>query len=120
VYDSYESDSELDMQDFQEQIAEPCPLFINENYYEEINYPGPAEITEQQFEEKRFPTGLFMMNMNLTLGRAKKKKRKNQRSNRRGILSSVQSRSMSSHRLRSVSLRQLLIRLCLPMIFSPV
>jgi hypothetical protein len=47
VYDSYKSDSELDMQDFQEQIAEPCPLFINENYYEEINYLGPTEITEQ-------------------------------------------------------------------------
>jgi hypothetical protein len=65
--------------------VEPCPLFINENYYEEISYPGPVEITEQQFEEQFFPRVLFMMNMNLTLGRAKEKKRKNQRRNRRAV-----------------------------------
>jgi hypothetical protein len=57
VYDNYESDSELDILDFQEQIVEPCPLFINENYYKKINYPGCAEITEQQFEEQIFPMG---------------------------------------------------------------
>jgi hypothetical protein len=57
VYDNYESDSELDMQDFQEKTAEPYPLFIKEEYYEEINHPGPAEDVEQQIEEKIFPTG---------------------------------------------------------------
>jgi hypothetical protein len=57
VYDSYESSSELDMQDFQEHTAEPYPLFINENYYEEIGHPWPAEDIEQQVEEKIFPMG---------------------------------------------------------------
>jgi hypothetical protein len=52
VYDSYESDYELDMQDFQEHTSESYPLFTKEKYYEEINHPGPAEDTEQQ----SFPT----------------------------------------------------------------
>jgi len=39
VYDSYESDSELDMPDFQEHTTEPCPLFINKNHHEKINHP---------------------------------------------------------------------------------
>jgi hypothetical protein len=43
VYDSYESDSELDMQDFQEHTTEPYPLFLKGDYHEEINHPGPAE-----------------------------------------------------------------------------
>ena len=47
VYDNYESDSKLDMQDLQEQTAESYPLFTNEEYYEEINHPGPAEVAEQ-------------------------------------------------------------------------
>jgi hypothetical protein len=55
VYDSYESDSELDMQDIQEHTTEPYPLFIKEDYHEEINHPWPAEITEQQNEERAFP-----------------------------------------------------------------
>jgi hypothetical protein len=37
VYISYESSSELDVQDFQEHATEPYPLFINEDYHEEIN-----------------------------------------------------------------------------------
>jgi hypothetical protein len=45
------------MQDFQEHTVEPCPLFINKNYYEEISHPGPAEDVEQQFEEKRLSHG---------------------------------------------------------------
>jgi hypothetical protein len=57
VYDSYESDYELDMQDFQEHTTESYPLFNKEKYCEEINRPWPAEITEQQIEEKSFPTG---------------------------------------------------------------
>jgi alpha-galactosidase/6-phospho-beta-glucosidase family protein len=52
VYDSYESDSELDMQDFQEHTTEPYPLFIKEKYYEEINHPGPAEDTESRLKRK--------------------------------------------------------------------
>jgi hypothetical protein len=43
------------MQDFQEHIAEPYPLFIKEKYYEEISHLGPVEITEQQIEEQIFP-----------------------------------------------------------------
>jgi hypothetical protein len=46
TYDSYESESELDMLDFQEQVVEPCPLLTKENYHEEINHlslSGDAE-----------------------------------------------------------------------------
>jgi hypothetical protein len=57
VYDNYESNSELDMQDIQEHTIEPYPLFIKEDYHEEINHPVLAEITEQQIEEQRFLTG---------------------------------------------------------------
>ena len=58
VYDSYESHSELNMQDFQEHTKESYPLFTKEKYYEEINHPGPAEDTKQQSEEQIFPTVL--------------------------------------------------------------
>jgi hypothetical protein len=51
MYDSYESESELDMLDFQDQVVEPYPLFTNERPCEEIIPP------EQQMEEQRFPTG---------------------------------------------------------------
>jgi hypothetical protein len=72
VYDSYESDSELEMQDFQEHTTESYPLFTKGKYCEEINHPWPAGITEQQIEEKSSSMVLFMMIMTLTLGRAKK------------------------------------------------
>jgi hypothetical protein len=49
TYDSYESESELEMLDFQEQVAEPYPLLAKENYHEEISHP------EQQLEEQSFP-----------------------------------------------------------------
>jgi hypothetical protein len=45
---------------------------------------GLQKSLRAMIEEKSFPTVMFMMIMNLTLGRAKKK---NQRSNRRGSLS---------------------------------
>jgi hypothetical protein len=48
VYDSYESDSELDTRDLQEQTAKSYPLFTNEEYYEEVRHPGPIEDIEQQ------------------------------------------------------------------------
>jgi hypothetical protein len=51
VYDSYESGSELDTQNFQEKTAEPSPLFTNERRCEEISPP------EQQIEKQSFPTG---------------------------------------------------------------
>jgi hypothetical protein len=47
MYDSYESDSELDLQYSQEYTANSYPLFNNEKYCEEINHPGPAEDTKQ-------------------------------------------------------------------------
>jgi hypothetical protein len=53
VYDSYESGSELDTQNFQEKTAEPSPLFTNERQCEEIS---PSE---QQIEKQSFPTGLI-------------------------------------------------------------
>jgi hypothetical protein len=58
VYDNYESNSELDMLDFQEQTAEPYPLFTKEKYNEEINHPSPSEDVEQHEEEQSFPTGI--------------------------------------------------------------
>jgi hypothetical protein len=45
IYDNYESDSEMDIQDFQEHTIDPYPLFAKEEYYEEINHP------EQQVKE---------------------------------------------------------------------
>jgi hypothetical protein len=39
VYDSYESSSELDTQNFQDKTAEPSPLFTNERQCEEIIPP---------------------------------------------------------------------------------
>jgi hypothetical protein len=51
VYDSYESGSELDTQNFQEKTAEPSPLFTNERQCEEISPP------EQQIEKQSSPTG---------------------------------------------------------------
>jgi hypothetical protein len=49
THDSYRSESELDVLDFQEQIAEPYPLPAKENYHEEISHP------EQQLEGQSFP-----------------------------------------------------------------
>jgi hypothetical protein len=88
VYDNYESDSELDMQDIQEHTTEPYPLFLKEDYHEEIIILGLQKTLRSMMKRRDFPRVLFMMIMNLTLGRAKKK---NQRSSRRGSLSPVQS-----------------------------
>jgi hypothetical protein len=49
VYDSYESDFELDMKDFQEHAAEPFPLYIEGKHCVEISHPGPAEDPEPSF-----------------------------------------------------------------------
>jgi hypothetical protein len=51
VYDSYESGSKLDTQNFQEKTAKPPPLFTNERPCEEISLP------EQQIKNQSFPTG---------------------------------------------------------------
>jgi hypothetical protein len=53
IYESYESESELDMLDFQEQVVEPYPLLANERQCEEISPP------EQQIEKQSFPTGPY-------------------------------------------------------------
>jgi hypothetical protein len=53
VYDSYESDSEMNMKDFQEHATEPFPLYIEGKHCVEIIHPGPAED-----QEKSFPMGL--------------------------------------------------------------
>jgi hypothetical protein len=52
VYDSCESDSEMDMKDFQEHATNPFPLYIKEKHCVEIDHPGPAED-----QEKSFPMG---------------------------------------------------------------
>jgi hypothetical protein len=55
TYDSYESESELDMLDFQEQVAEPYPLLAKENYHEEISYLSLSGDAEQYEEEQNHP-----------------------------------------------------------------
>jgi hypothetical protein len=55
TYDSYESESELDMLDFQEQVAEPCPLLTKENYHEEISHLSLSGDAEQYKEEQNLP-----------------------------------------------------------------
>jgi hypothetical protein len=57
TYDNYGSESELDMLDFQEQVAEPCPLLTKENYHEEINHLSLSGDAEQYEEEQNLPGG---------------------------------------------------------------
>jgi hypothetical protein len=52
VYDSYESDFDVDMKDFQDHTIEPFPLFNKEKHWVEINHPGPIEDIEQHVREK--------------------------------------------------------------------
>jgi hypothetical protein len=49
VYDIYESNSELDMKDFQQHATESFPLYIEEKHCMEISHPRPAEDQEQSF-----------------------------------------------------------------------
>jgi hypothetical protein len=51
-YDSYESDSDVDMKDFQDHTIEPFPLYIKEEHCVEINHLGPAKDTEQHDREE--------------------------------------------------------------------
>jgi hypothetical protein len=51
-YDSYESDSDVDMKDFQDHTIEPFPLYIKEEHCVEINHLGPTKDTEQHDREK--------------------------------------------------------------------
>jgi hypothetical protein len=46
TYKSYESDSDMDMKDFQDHTIESFPLFNEEMNWVEINHPGLAEDTE--------------------------------------------------------------------------
>jgi hypothetical protein len=57
TYDSYESESELDMLGFQEQVAEPYPLLAKENYHEEIIHLGLSGDAEQYEEGQNLPGG---------------------------------------------------------------
>jgi hypothetical protein len=52
VYDSYESDSDVNMKDFQDHTIDPFSLFIKEKHWVEINHPRPSEDTEQHVKEK--------------------------------------------------------------------
>jgi hypothetical protein len=118
VYDSYESDSELDMLDFQEQTAEPYPLFTKEKYHEEISHLSPSEDVEQHEEEQNSPTGPVYDDYESDSGERQGEEGEEPKRSRRDILSYAHSQSMSNHRLRSISLRQLSTHLCLPKIFS--
>jgi hypothetical protein len=57
TYDSYESEFELDMLDFQEQVIEPCPFLTKENYHEEISHISLSRDVEQYKEEQNLPRG---------------------------------------------------------------
>jgi hypothetical protein len=52
AYDSYESDSDVDMKDFQDHTIEPSLLYIKEKCFVEIIHPGLIENTEQHVKEK--------------------------------------------------------------------
>jgi hypothetical protein len=107
----------MDMQDFQDQTAEPYPLFTKEEYYEEIDHPWPAEDVEQHMKSRAFPRVLFMMIMIMIHG---KEKKENQRSNRRGSLSPIQSLSVRNHHPGAIILHQPLTHLRLPETFNNV
>ena len=52
AYDSYESDFDMDMKDFQDHTIKPFPLSIEERHWVEINHPGPAKDTEHHEKEE--------------------------------------------------------------------
>jgi hypothetical protein len=76
--------------------AEPYPLFLKGYYHEEISHPWTTESLSSIMKSRAFSWVMFMMIMNLTLGRAKKK---NQRS-KKGKFISCPELSASSHHLR--------------------
>jgi hypothetical protein len=53
VYDNYESDSDVDMKDFQDHTIDPFPLYIKEKHCVEINHPRSAEDIKQHVKEKQ-------------------------------------------------------------------
>jgi hypothetical protein len=57
TYDSYGSESELDMLGSQEQVAEPYPLLAKENYHKDIIHLGLSEDAEQYEEGQNLPRG---------------------------------------------------------------
>jgi hypothetical protein len=52
VYNSYESDFDMDMKDFQDHTIDPFPLFSKENHWVETSHPGPIEDIEDHVREK--------------------------------------------------------------------
>jgi hypothetical protein len=82
---------------------------------------GLQKTLSNRLKRRSFPQVLFMMIMNLTLGRAKKRRTRRTRGAAGGaVYPPVQSLPVSSHRLRSVSLHQPLTHLGLPEIFNHV
>jgi hypothetical protein len=112
VYDSYESGSELDTQNFQEKTAEPSPLFTNERQCEEINPP------EQQIEKQSFPTGPIYDDYDSDPWESQEEAPKEPEEQSKMQFTDCAVQSASSHRLRSASLLQLFTHLCLSEIFS--
>jgi hypothetical protein len=50
--DSYESDSDMNIKDFQYHTIETFPLLIEERHWVKIIHPGPGEDTEQYEKEE--------------------------------------------------------------------
>jgi hypothetical protein len=103
VYDNYESDSELDMQDIQEHTTEPYPLFLKGYYHEEIIPHGPAEDTEQQDEEQSFPMGPVYDDYEFDPWESQEEEPGEPEEQQEDSSSHVQSLSVSSHHLRKSS-----------------
>jgi hypothetical protein len=80
VYDNYESDYELDMQDFQDYTTESYPLF-NKNIVMKSTVLGLQNSLSSRLKKGIFPQALFMMIMNLILQKSMKERKR-----RRGIL----------------------------------
>jgi hypothetical protein len=60
MYDNYESDSEVDMKDFQYHTIEPFPLYIKEKHCVEMSHPGSVEDIMKHVKEKQPSIDIFV------------------------------------------------------------
>jgi hypothetical protein len=75
VYDSYESNSELDMQDFQEHTVQSLILYLlKEIIMRKSAILGLQKTLSNTRKRRFFPRVLFMMIMNLTLGEPRRRR----------------------------------------------
>jgi hypothetical protein len=75
TYDSHESESELNMLDFQEWVTEPCPLLTKENYHKEIHHLSLLGDAEKYEEEKNLPGGPIYDEYEFDLGESQEEEK---------------------------------------------